>query len=37
MLILNKINVQYLQKVVFSIEKGSDRQNHTLLHSPLFG
>ena len=33
MLILILINVQYLQKVVFSFEKGSNAQNHSLSDS----
>ena len=33
MLILILIDVQYLKKVVFSFEKGSDGQNHSSLAS----
>ena len=37
MLILNLIDVQYLQKVVFSFEKGSMCQNHpgSGSHNPI--
>ena len=37
MLILNIFGVHYVQNVVFSIEKGSDVQNHTFsdCHCPI--
>ena len=34
-IILNIIDLQYLQNVVFSIEKGSNGQNHTLFRFPM--
>ena len=35
MLILKIIDLQYLQNVVFSIQKGSNGQNHTLFRFPV--